>query len=82
MIYSGLTACVREQWVGVEFVWEREKPEARKMLENSTTFNTVAACSVKHYLQLKKVEPLPETTLAPQQMKHGHKAVLPTLNLE
>ena len=28
------TVCVTGRWAGVNEVWEQEKPEARKMLEN------------------------------------------------
>jgi hypothetical protein len=30
-----ITACVNGRWVGVDNIWEREKPEARKLLENA-----------------------------------------------
>lgn len=29
------TVCVSGVWAGVDKVWEQEKPEARKMLENA-----------------------------------------------
>ena len=32
---GGTTVCVTRKWAGVDSVWEQEKPEARKMLENA-----------------------------------------------
>ena len=38
-----LTACVTCVWAGVDSVWEQEKPEARKMLENAAESHTSGA---------------------------------------
>jgi hypothetical protein len=35
-----LTVCVTRVWPGVDSVWEQEKPEARKMLENAAESHT------------------------------------------
>jgi hypothetical protein len=40
---SGLTVCVTCVWAGVDSVWEQEKPEARKMLENAAESHTSGA---------------------------------------
>jgi hypothetical protein len=46
-IYYGrrrwLTVCVTCVWAGVDSVWEQEKPEARKMLENAAESHTSGA---------------------------------------
>jgi hypothetical protein len=34
-------------WAGVDFVWEQEKPEARKMLENAAESHTSGARFVR-----------------------------------
>ena len=39
----GLTVCVTRKWAGVDNVWEQEKPEARKMLENAAESHTSGA---------------------------------------
>ena len=40
---SGTTACVTCVWAGVDSVWEQEKLEARKMLENAAESHTSGA---------------------------------------
>jgi len=40
---SGTTVCVTCVWAGVDSVWEQEKPEARKMLENAAESHTSGA---------------------------------------
>jgi hypothetical protein len=40
---SRLTVCVTCVWAGVDSVWEQEKPEARKMLENAAESHTSGA---------------------------------------
>jgi hypothetical protein len=37
------TVCVTCVWAGVDSVWEQEKPEARKMLENAAESHTSGA---------------------------------------
>ena len=37
------TVCVTCVWAGVDSVWEKEKPEARKMLENAAESHTSGA---------------------------------------
>jgi hypothetical protein len=37
------TVCVRGTGVGVDFVWEQEKLEARKMFENAAESHTSGA---------------------------------------
>ena len=37
---SNPTACVTRKWAGVDNVWEQEKLEARKMLENAADSHT------------------------------------------
>ena len=40
---SPLTVCVTCVWAGVDSVWEQEKLEARKMLENAAESHTSGA---------------------------------------
>ena len=40
---SGLTVCVTRAGAGVDNVWEQEKLEARKMLENAAESHTSGA---------------------------------------
>ena len=40
---GGLTACVTCVWAGVDSLWEQEKLEARKMLENAAESHTSGA---------------------------------------
>ena len=40
---GGLTVCVTCVWAGVDSVWEQEKLEARKMLENAAESHTSGA---------------------------------------
>jgi len=42
-----LTVCVTCVWAGVDSVWEQEKPEARKMLENAAESHTSGARFVR-----------------------------------
>jgi len=43
---SPLTVCITCVWAGVDKVWEQEKLEARKMLENGADSHTSGACFV------------------------------------
>jgi hypothetical protein len=43
MFESRLTVCVTCVWAGVDSVWEQEKLEARKMLENAAESHTSGA---------------------------------------
>jgi hypothetical protein len=40
-------------WAGVDSVWEQEKPEARKMLENAAESHTSGARFVGHFTERK-----------------------------
>jgi hypothetical protein len=42
-ISGGITVCVTRVWAGVDSVWEQEKLEARKMLENGAESHTSGA---------------------------------------
>ena len=44
---GGLTVCVTCVWAGVDSVWEQEKLEARKMLENAAESHTSGARFVR-----------------------------------
>jgi hypothetical protein len=44
---NGLTVCVTGAGAGVDSVWEQEKPEARKMLENAAESHTSGARFVR-----------------------------------
>jgi len=43
-------ACVSRGWAGVDFAWEQEKPEARKMLVNRADSHTSGARCVGRLL--------------------------------
>ena len=47
--HSWLTACVTRWWAGVDSVWEQEKLEARKMLENATESPASSARCVRRF---------------------------------
>jgi len=40
---GGTTVCVTRKWAGVDSLWEQEKLEARKMLENAAESHTSGA---------------------------------------
>jgi hypothetical protein len=44
------TVCVTCVWAGVDSVWEQEKLEARKMLENAADSHTSGARFVSRFL--------------------------------
>ena len=44
---GNLTVCVTCVWAGVDSVWEQEKLEARKMLENAAESHTSGARFVR-----------------------------------
>jgi hypothetical protein len=46
--------CVTCVWAGVDSVWEQEKLEARKMLENAAESHTSGARCVGRILHLDK----------------------------
>ena len=48
-LFKPLTVCVTRVWVGVDFVWEQEKPEARKKLENAADSHTSGARCVRRF---------------------------------
>ena len=54
------TVCVTRVWVGVDNVWEQEKPEARKMLVNRAESHTSGARFVRQ--PARWPEPLPKKT--------------------
>jgi len=43
LLLGWLTACVTCVWAGVDNVWEQEKLEARKILENAAESHTSGA---------------------------------------
>jgi len=50
MFYQvALTVCVTCVWAGVDSVWEQEKLEARKMLENGAESHTSGARFVRRF---------------------------------
>jgi hypothetical protein len=48
------TACVTCVWAGVDSVWEQEKLEARKMLENAADSHTSGARFVGQFSDIYK----------------------------
>ena len=50
---SGLTVCVTCVWAGVDSAWEKEKLEAKKMLENAAESHTSGARFVGTLLTVK-----------------------------
>ena len=57
-----LTVCVTRVWVGVDNVWEQEKLEARKMLENAAESHTSGARFVRQPARLPERWQKKETT--------------------
>jgi hypothetical protein len=53
-----LTVCVTCVWAGVDSLWEQEKPEARKMLENAAESHTSGARFVGTLLTFEDSLPL------------------------
>ena len=58
LLLGCLTVCVTRVWVGVDNVWEQEKPEARKMLENAAESHTSGARFVGTLLGCKTTLPM------------------------
>jgi len=52
-LLSRPTAGVTCVWAGVDSVWEQEKPEARKMLENAAESHTSGARCVRRLYERK-----------------------------